>query len=110
MNFNEVGGKIVKDASLTLDNGYAQFRMLSDHGDVTASSTGLVASMYLVPVLEEAKLTASCSLKITGQSQFAAPLVCPESDHLSPAAPRIRRMRKERCLSSIHNKRLAAIT
>ena len=72
-----VGGKVLNEASLALDNGYVQFRLRADRSGAVASSSNLAANIYLAPAAEGAGHRASCTLEITGQSQFAAPIVAP---------------------------------
>jgi hypothetical protein len=74
-DFAAVGGKVLKESSLSLDNGYVQFRLRAGRGGTAASSSSLAASIYLVPAAEGPRYTASGTLDITGQSQFAAPIV-----------------------------------
>ncbi len=74
-DFAAVGGKVLKESSLAIDNGYVQFRLRPGPGGAVASSSNLAASIYLVPA--GPRYMASCALEIAGQSQFAGPIVSP---------------------------------
>ncbi|MHB8971719.1 MAG: hypothetical protein ACYC3X_17075 [Pirellulaceae bacterium] len=60
---------------LRLDNGYIQFDVQSDRNAMVADDVGDHAAIYLIPQLEAATLRASCSLTISGRSQWAAPVM-----------------------------------
>lgn len=76
-DFAVLGGKVLNEASLALDNGYVQFRLRAGQGGAVAQSGSLAANIYLVPAAEGRVRTASGTLEITGQSQFAAPVMGP---------------------------------
>jgi hypothetical protein len=77
-DFAAVAGKVLTEPSLALDNGYVQFRLRAGAGGAVASSGSLAANIYLAPATDGLRSMASCTLEITGQSQFAAPIVSPD--------------------------------
>ncbi len=76
-DFAALSGKVLNESVLTLDNGYVQFRLRAGQGGAVASSSNLAANIYLTPAAEGRIRKASCTLEITGQSQFAAPIMAP---------------------------------
>ena len=68
--------QLLPAGALTLDNSCVQFMVESGHG-LVADDAGDYAAIYVVPQAEKTTLQALCTLTVTGQSQWAAPLVRP---------------------------------
>lgn len=71
-SFHDVEGRVISASKLALDNGYVKFALASDTHMFRAIDEGGCASMYAVPRTDGNRLTASCTLTVTGQSQWAA--------------------------------------
>ena len=77
VGFKEGESDILTEFPVALDNGYVQFRLLSGCGSATANGSRHATNIYVAPVAKGTRLAASYSLEITGQSQFAAPIISP---------------------------------
>ncbi len=75
--FGDVAGKPLTAEKLALNNGYVQFTLNSDQNQFLAlNDADAYAGIYTIPKPQgERQLTAQCSLTVTGQSQFKAPLI-----------------------------------
>jgi hypothetical protein len=71
--------EVLPAGALKLDNGYVQFVVESNHA-LVADDAGDYAVIYVVPHAQKTTLRASCSLTVTGQSQWAAPIVWPSKN------------------------------
>jgi len=70
-SFFDVDGQVISASEVALDNGYVRFALASGSNGFIAADEGGCANVYVVPKLEGNKLTASCTLTATGQSQWA---------------------------------------
>ena len=75
--FDEAAETAVPRGEAVLDNGYAKFHLGAREGSLAASNEGTFAAIYAVPKHRGAGFSASCTLEVTGQNQWSAPLVGP---------------------------------
>ena len=75
--FDETAETALPRGEAVLDNGYVQFHLSPRKGSLTASNEGTFAALYAVPKRRGTSFSAACTLEITGQNQWSAPLIGP---------------------------------
>jgi len=75
--FDDAAETALPHGEAVLDNGYVQFHLSAREGSLAASDEGAFASIYAVPTRRGTSFSASCTLAITGQNQWSAPLIGP---------------------------------
>ncbi len=77
VTFDDATETALPRAEAVLDNGYVQFHLTAREGSLAASNEGTFAALYAVPKLHGTSFSASCTLEITWQNQWSAPLIGP---------------------------------
>jgi hypothetical protein len=73
--FDDAAETALSRGEAVLDNGYVQFHLSAREGSLAASNEGTFAAIYAVPKRRGTSFSASCTLEITGQNQWSAPLI-----------------------------------